>query len=69
MKTPAHRTVIVAWGAMLLASLLPNIIGQEVFGQALPWLSIKSGLLAALLVAGFVLPGSSRCARIWSSCC
>lgn len=46
------RTTLVAWGIMLLVSLLPNIIGQEVSGQALPWLLIKSGLLVALLAGG-----------------
>lgn len=56
MTESMKRTTIAAWLIMLAASLLPNIIGQEVLGQALPWLWIKSGLLAALLAAGFVLP-------------
>lgn len=56
MTETLKRTTIAAWLIMLAASLLPNIIGLEVMGQALPWLWIKSGLLAALLVAGFVLP-------------
>ena len=56
MTEPMKRTTIAAWLIMLAVSLLPNIIGLEVFGQALPWLWIKSGLLVALLAAGFVLP-------------
>lgn len=55
MTESMKRTTIAAWLIMLTASLLPNIIGQEVLGQTLPWLWIKSGLLAALLAAGFVL--------------
>jgi membrane protease YdiL (CAAX protease family) len=56
MTESIKRTTIAAWLIMLTASLLPNIIGQEVLGQALPWLWIKSGLLATILAAGFILP-------------
>ncbi|MBL8163430.1 MAG: CPBP family intramembrane metalloprotease [Anaerolineae bacterium] len=52
--TKTRNQTFLAWGIMLAASLLPNIIGQEFLGQALPWLEIKSGILIALLVAGFI---------------
>lgn len=55
MMESMKPTTIAAWLIMLTASLLPNIIGQEVLGQALPWLWIKSGLLVGLLAVGFVL--------------
>lgn len=35
MEESMKRTMIAAWGILLAASLLPNIIGQEVFGQTL----------------------------------
>jgi len=56
MTEQMKRTTSIAWAIMLLVSLLPNIIGKEIFGQALPWLAIKSGLLVALLAVGFVVP-------------
>lgn len=57
MPTPKKRNeIFLASGIMLVASLLPNIIGQEILGQTLPWLALKSGILIALLAAGFVSP-------------
>jgi hypothetical protein len=53
-RTKTRNQTFLAWGIMLAASLLPNIIAQEVIGLALPWLAIKSGILIVLLTAGFV---------------
>lgn len=56
MTKTRTQTTLIAWGIMLFASLLPNIIWQELFGQRWPWLAIKSGVLVALLVAGVIWP-------------
>lgn len=56
MTKMLNQTALVAWGIMLFASLLPNIIWQEILGQQWPWLGIKSGTFVALLAAGFVWP-------------
>lgn len=56
MTDTLKRTTIAAWLIMLAVSLLPTIIGKEVFGKELPWLWIKSCLLVTLLAAGFILP-------------
>jgi hypothetical protein len=48
----------MAWIIMLAISLLPNVILQEFFGifAGFYLLVIKSGLLAALIAAGFIWP-------------
>lgn len=56
MAQTRNRTTLAAWGIMLLASLLPDIIWQEVCGQQWPWLAIKGGILVALLAVGLVWP-------------
>lgn len=50
----SQKNTLFAWGIMLLASLLPVIIAQEVLGQSLPWLTIKSVILSVVLVLGFI---------------
>jgi membrane protease YdiL (CAAX protease family) len=50
----SQKNTLFAWGIMLLASLLPVIIVQEVLGQSLPWLTIKSVILAVALILGFI---------------
>lgn len=50
----SQKNTLFAWGIMLLVSLLPVIIVQEVLGQSLPWLTIKSVILFVVLVLGFV---------------
>lgn len=55
--SPSRRPVIpVAWAVMLLVSLLPNIVWQEVLGrEPAGWLTwAKFALLAAVIVAGLV---------------
>lgn len=52
-KTKSVPPALIAWPAMLLISLLPDILLKELTGSLLPWLFwVKNALLAAAILVG-----------------
>ncbi|HEY3415019.1 MAG TPA: hypothetical protein VGM51_18450 [Armatimonadota bacterium] len=59
---PANgESVIAAWAVTLAVSILPDIIYQSVAGSRPAWLlTAKLGVLAAIILAGYVLTPARR---------
>ncbi len=79
--SPRHATLFLAWAVMLLGSLLPDILWNELAGPSPAWLTwaklgVFAGLIALSLVvkplrplrafaAGTLTPGGWATARGW----
>ena len=56
-QAPSGALLIIAWGATLLLSRLPEIVLREVVGWDVPWINIVWIVLAAgLIVAASMVP-------------